>query len=442
MRIMEFKIYSNKEDFLNDNLDIKTKDFYEQVELSFFYKNILDYQQFNNDSYAFKFWDKNDYLLVLKIPNRNLLLYGQVRLANFAANTLADYYLHVSNALGKNDLVLEFFKAYQKRLGIKITYQRDMSILCNNEIFKKEVLNNNVIKLANNEVEELVHLHMAFCKEELKQDLSYEESLKSLKSSDDIFYAYKLDGKYISMARKRKAYGKASCISGVYTLPEYRNNGYAYEVISTLLADNSTFDKGAYLFVENDNITALGLYQKLGFKFYLKQTQIDFVQTNIKQVLFAGGCFWCMAKPYYEYDGILKVFSGYAGGNEINPTYEMVKKGLTHHRETVMLEYNEDIISYQELLDIYFSTIDPFDEGGQFIDRGDNYTCAVYTSNLFNRNLIEEFIKKIENDFKRPVFVKLLDDVVFYKAEEYHQDYALKNPELMAEELEKSGRLG
>ena len=435
---MEFKIYSNKEEFLNDNLAVEDKDFYEHLELAFFYKNILEFQQFNNDSYAFKFWDKKDYLLVLKVPNRNLLLYGSVALASYAANTLADYYLHVTNALGKDDLVFKFFKAYQNRLSAKITNQRNMTILCNNEIVKVEASN----KLAFNELEELVNLHRDFCKEELKQDLSYEDSLNSLRATDDIFYAYKLDGKFVSMARKRKAYGKASCISGVYTLPKYRKKGYAYEVIKALLADNFNDVKGAYLYVANDNLPALGLYKKLGFKFYIKQTQIDFVQTNVKQVLFAGGCFWCMAKPYYEYEGILKVFSGYAGGSEINPTYEMVKKGLTHHRETVMLEYNEDLISYQELLDIYFSTIDPFDEGGQFIDRGDNYTCAIYTSNFLNRNLIKDFIKRIESNFKKTVVVKLLDDVVFYKAEEYHQDYALKNPELMAEELEKSGRLG
>lgn len=162
---------------------------------------------------------------------------------------------------------------------------------------------------------------------------------------------------------------------------------------------------------------------------------------TIKQALFAGGCFWCMAKPYYEYDGIRKVISGYAGGDEVNPTYEEVKGGLTHHKETVLLEYDSNVISFKELLDIYFDTIDPFDEYGQFIDRGDNYTCAIFTDDAEERKIIAEYIDKIEREFKRKVQVKVLNRTVFYKAEEYHQDYALKNPEAMEKEEEISGRL-
>ncbi|MCH5160254.1 MAG: peptide-methionine (S)-S-oxide reductase MsrA [Clostridiales bacterium] len=160
-----------------------------------------------------------------------------------------------------------------------------------------------------------------------------------------------------------------------------------------------------------------------------------------KQALFAGGCFWCMAKPYYKYDGIIKVLSGYAGGSEINPTYEEVKSGLTHHKETVMLEYDSDVIGFKELLDIYFDTIDPFDEYGQFIDRGDNYTCAIFTDDAEERKTVTDYIANIERQFERKVHVKILDNQVFYKAEEYHQDYALKNPEAYAEEERISGRL-
>lgn len=162
---------------------------------------------------------------------------------------------------------------------------------------------------------------------------------------------------------------------------------------------------------------------------------------SIKQALFAGGCFWCMAKPYYEYDGVIKVFSGYAGGSEVNPTYEQVKKGLTHHRETVMLEYDSAVISFKQLLDIYFYNIDPFDEGGQFIDRGDNYTCAIYTDDVEERSIATEYINDIEARYNRKVQVKVLGNQVFYMAEEYHQDYALKNPDAMQQELKASGRL-
>lgn len=160
----------------------------------------------------------------------------------------------------------------------------------------------------------------------------------------------------------------------------------------------------------------------------------------IKQALFAGGCFWCMAKPYYEFDGIVNVVSGYAGGNEINPTYEQVKHGLTHHRESVLLEYDSTVITFKQLLDIYFDTIDPFDEYGQFGDRGDNYTCAIFTDDADERAIVIEYIEAIERQYNRKVAVRLLPGTVFYKAEEYHQDYALKNPDAMLQELKNSGR--
>ena len=148
-----------------------------------------------------------------------------------------------------------------------------------------------------------------------------------------------------------------------------------------------------------------------------------------------------MAKPYYEYEGIHRVFSGYAGGDVINPAYEDVKRGATHHRETVMLEYNREVIGFKQLLDIYFDTIDPFDGGGQFIDRGKNYTCAIFTDDEEEKEIIAGYINKIESEANRKVQVKILGNQVFYKAEEYHQDYALKNPEAMEEELKNSGRL-
>lgn len=172
-----------------------------------------------------------------------------------------------------------------------------------------------------------------------------------------------------------------------------------------------------------------------------KHCRVNYIGGKIRQALFAGGCFWCMAKPYYEYDGVKRVFSGYAGGDVVNPSYEQVKTGLTRHKETVMLEYDSGIITFKELLDVYFDTIDPFDEGGQFIDRGDNYTCAIFTDDQNERKVIEGVFKDIESECKRKVQVKILSDSVFYKAEEYHQDYALKNPDAMAEELKTSGRL-
>ena len=106
----------------------------------------------------------------------------------------------------------------------------------------------------------------------------------------------------------------------------------------------------------------------------------------MKSCILAGGCFWCMAKPYYEYDGIINVYSGYSGGDEINPTYEEVKQQKTHHLECVKLVYDPNIINYIDILNIYFDTIDPFDDGGQFIDRGKSYQLAVFYQDEVMKN--------------------------------------------------------
>ncbi|MBQ8292793.1 MAG: peptide-methionine (S)-S-oxide reductase MsrA [Bacilli bacterium] len=161
---------------------------------------------------------------------------------------------------------------------------------------------------------------------------------------------------------------------------------------------------------------------------------------NIKTCVLAGGCFWCVGKPYYEYDGIIRVFSGYSGGNKVMPSYEEVKSQLTHHRECIKLIYDENIISYEEILDIYFETIDPLDAEGQFIDRGESYTSALYYKTEEMKDFILQYIKNEEEKIKKKFMVKLLPEEIFYMAEEYHQDYAVKNPELMEEELILSGR--
>ena len=161
---------------------------------------------------------------------------------------------------------------------------------------------------------------------------------------------------------------------------------------------------------------------------------------NFSYCILAGGCFWCMAKPYYEYEGIIKVYSGYSGDTLENAVYEKVKSQMTSHREVVKLEYDESVISYKEILDIYFDTIDPFDEGGQFIDRGNSYTTAIYYHSDDMKKEALEYIQNLEEKYKRKIVVEVLHEVPFYMAEEYHQDYAIKNPVAMEEELIISGR--
>lgn len=156
--------------------------------------------------------------------------------------------------------------------------------------------------------------------------------------------------------------------------------------------------------------------------------------------ILAGGCFWCISMPYYEIKGINKIISGFCGGTEINPTYEDVKAQKTTHMESIKIVYDESIISYKEILKIFFDNIDPFDDGGQFIDRGYSYTTAIFYQNDLMKDYILDYINIFEAKHDKKVCVKVLKESEFYLAEEYHQDFSIKNKDLMAKELVISGR--
>lgn len=165
-----------------------------------------------------------------------------------------------------------------------------------------------------------------------------------------------------------------------------------------------------------------------------------FKEGKLKRALFAGGCFWCIASPFYEEEGVLKVKSGYAGGKEINPSYKDVKAQLTGHKESILIEYDSSKIDYVKLVDIYFENIDPFDDGGQFIDRGDSYAPAVFTSDKEEKNVVIEYKYQLSDECERECKVPILDNTVFFLAEEEHQEYSIKNPEEFEKELIESGR--
>lgn len=156
---------------------------------------------------------------------------------------------------------------------------------------------------------------------------------------------------------------------------------------------------------------------------------------------FAGGCFWCITPTFREIVGVRKVTSGYCGGSEINPTYEDVKTQKTGHRETLQIQYNPEKVSFQKLLDIFLSGVDPFDPDGQFIDRGHSYTLAVYYTCQQQREMAENSIRQLEAESGQKVYISVEPFHSFYTAEEYHQDYDLKNPEAFRKELLESGRL-
>lgn len=144
--------------------------------------------------------------------------------------------------------------------------------------------------------------------------------------------------------------------------------------------------------------------------------------------VFAGGCFWCMEPPYDQLPGVLDTTSGYSGGHTGNPTYEQVTAGGTGHYEVVRVTYDPDRISYDELLAVFWRNIDPFDDRGQFCDRGSSYRAAVFYGSEAERELAEAARADIEIRFGRKVVTGILPAAPFYAAEGYHQNYYTENP--------------
>ena len=149
-----------------------------------------------------------------------------------------------------------------------------------------------------------------------------------------------------------------------------------------------------------------------------------------KTAVFAGGCFWCMEKPYDEIEGVLRSTSGYTGGIKETATYEMTSTGKTAHYEAIEIEYDPDKVSYETLLDIFWKNIDPFDDKGQFCDKGPQYRAAVFPHNEQEKKLAEKSKQDLQAQFPEDkiIVTEILEAKEFYPAEEYHQDYYLKNP--------------
>lgn len=162
----------------------------------------------------------------------------------------------------------------------------------------------------------------------------------------------------------------------------------------------------------------------------------------MQKATFAGGCFWCMVKPFDQWDGIEAVVSGYMGGHIENPTYEDVKKGNSGHLEVVEITYDPNVFSYNQLLDIYWMQIDPTDDGGQFHDRGESYKTAIFVHSDEQREKALASMEKLAQSgrFKKPIVTEIRDAETFYVAEDYHQDYYKKESEHYKQDRAVSGR--
>ena len=144
---------------------------------------------------------------------------------------------------------------------------------------------------------------------------------------------------------------------------------------------------------------------------------------NLNKAYFAGGCFWCMEESFEKLEGVKEVISGYSGGTTSNPTYKEVTFGDTGHFEVVEIIYNNNIISYNELLKNFWINVDPFDAFGQFCDKGYSYRSVAFYQNAYEKNQIEKSISEIENKFSKRVVTYVRKFEIFYKAEDKHQDY-------------------
>jgi peptide-methionine (S)-S-oxide reductase len=143
---------------------------------------------------------------------------------------------------------------------------------------------------------------------------------------------------------------------------------------------------------------------------------------------FAGGCFWCVEADFDKVPGVISTTSGYIGGRTANPSYEEVVRGGTGHAEAVEIVYDPAKVSYDKLLDVFWRNIDPLVKDRQFCDRGDQYRTAIFYHGDAQKQAAEASKKTVEARFKQPIETQIVSAGTFTKAEDYHQDYYLKNP--------------
>ncbi|MFC6040180.1 peptide-methionine (S)-S-oxide reductase MsrA [Paenisporosarcina macmurdoensis] len=165
---------------------------------------------------------------------------------------------------------------------------------------------------------------------------------------------------------------------------------------------------------------------------------------SLEKATFAGGCFWCMVKPFDSYDGIHAVVSGYTGGDLENPTYEQVCTNSTGHKEAVQITFDSSVFPYEQLVELFWMQIDPTDPGGQFYDRGSSYESAVFYHSDRQKEIAEasKIAMQTSGKFSKPIVTPILEAKPFYPAEQYHQDYYKKNPTHYNRYQVGSGRAG
>ncbi|MFO8151831.1 peptide-methionine (S)-S-oxide reductase MsrA [Thioalkalivibrio sp.] len=153
-------------------------------------------------------------------------------------------------------------------------------------------------------------------------------------------------------------------------------------------------------------------------------------EDDLARATFAGGCFWCMEPPYDDLDGVVETLSGFSGGHASNPAYNDVVSGGTGHREAVQVVFDPEVVDYAELLHVFWRNVDPFDDGGQFCDRGDAYRTAIFAHGDEQMHKARKSLEGFEQSgrFDQAIVTPILEFENFYAAEEYHQGYYRKHP--------------
>ena len=156
----------------------------------------------------------------------------------------------------------------------------------------------------------------------------------------------------------------------------------------------------------------------------------------------AGGCFWCIEAPFEKVQGVTKVISGYAGGTKPDPSYKEVSSGKTDYREAVQIYFDPEVISYSEIIDIFWKQFDPTDDGGSFVDRGFQYSSAIFYRDENQKEVAEQSKKELDESgiFDEQIVTPIIKFTTFYPAEDYHQDFYKKDPKRYYSYRKGSGR--
>ncbi len=165
--------------------------------------------------------------------------------------------------------------------------------------------------------------------------------------------------------------------------------------------------------------STLGLAIAAGFLIHTAPAQAE----DLRSMIVAGGCFWCVESDFESVPGVIEAVSGYTGGTTENPTYRQVTGGNTGHYESAKITYDADKIGYDKLMYMFFRSIDPTDADGQFCDRGSSYRTAVFVESAEQRTIAQAALDAAQKELGQKIVTPILDAQKFYPAEDYHQDY-------------------